>query len=507
MNTAVQTKYLGSDHNEPVDHRRNEHHINLVAPAQLSDRIVAQAYRPEIVEAISDLKTRSKCVPLSALASTRIRQGVTPRYGGDGPICLKLKDVRHLLVDSSTTNRVTLEFAKQNTDSLIKGDAVLINRSGGFTVGRAGAYLRSQSVFVSDDVFFFVPNDKCDAAFIAAFLNSWWGKRALESGINGSTGQLKLSRDHIAHLPVPSFPLELQKAVGNKIRRADRLFELAVASEKEMRSSLADACGRPNDFRSPSMTFFVAKNRLSSHRLNPTEYEPKLLAVEDQIATALDGMSLQMAMVTKRDLSNGATPKGAKYQKEGVGFLRVQNIRPNRLDLSDLVFIDSAADQQLKRSQIRENDIVLTITGYPGTACCVRAVDLPLNINQHSVRFQLSEDWNPFFVAAFLNSEWGEAQVKRRAIGGTRDALDYPSVRSILIPRISKEVQNKIGSHAEAYSTYLGEAPKLLHSALRDVESLILGNADKDKLMENALEESQWLLNNPAPQTKEDDVK
>src|SRR5262249_50600861 len=145
------------------------------------------------------------------------------------------------------------------------------------------------------------------------------------------------------------------------------------------------------------------------------------------------------------DIGGGATPLGASYQSDGIRFLRVQNLRPNRFDLSDIVYIDSRSDEQLQRSRLRVNDVVLTITGYPGTAAVVAQRHLPANINQHSVRFRVNEDWNPFYVAAFLNSDWGKAQVERRAAGGTRDALDYPSVMSICVPKVSSSEQDDIG--------------------------------------------------------------
>ncbi len=102
---------------------------------------------------------------------------------------------------------------------------MFINRSGGFTVGRAGAFLANNSTFVSDDVFSFIPNSKTDAGFVACFLNSWWGKRSLEAGINGSTGQLKLPQGHIDSLQIPIFPLEIQNAIGD-------MFEKQLALEK-----------------------------------------------------------------------------------------------------------------------------------------------------------------------------------------------------------------------------------------------------------------------------------
>lgn len=173
-------QYLGAPVDEAVDAKRDQYHADFLAPELVSDRLIAQSYRPEIVLAIADLKARHNCVPLATLAARRIRQGTTPEYGPGGPHCIKLKDVRHVLVLPDDPDTVSTDFAQNNQDSIVNSEAVLINRSGGFTVGRAGAHLRETEVFVSDDVFVFLPADGCDTGFISCFLNSWWGKRCLK---------------------------------------------------------------------------------------------------------------------------------------------------------------------------------------------------------------------------------------------------------------------------------------------------------------------------------------
>ena len=150
--------------------------------------------------------------------------------------------------------------------------------------------------------------------------------------------------------------------------------------------------------------------------------------------------------------------------------------------------------------EVRNHDIVMTITGFPGTACCIQEDDLPLNMNQHSVRFRLTEEWNPFFVAVFLNSDWGKAQIMKRSIGATRDALDYPSVLSLLVPNVQRKAQDEIGQHAERFPAYLREANQIISKAKADVEALIDGTLDEANLLAESREIDRWLQQNPSPQ-------
>lgn len=143
------------------------------------------------------------------------------------------------------------------------------------------------------------------------------------------------------------------------------------------------------------------------------------------------------------------------------------------MDLTDAVFITQEQDEQLRRSRCRTNDVVLTITGYPGSAAVVMDSDLPLNINQHSVRFATRDGWPPGFVAAAINSAFGKLQVDRLAIGGTRDALDYPSVRSLLIPAFDLSARMEVGKTVSRANVAMRIAEQLTKAAKLLVECLI----------------------------------
>jgi hypothetical protein len=123
---------------------------------------------------------------------------------------------------------------------------------------------------------------------------------------------------------------------------------------------------------------------------------------------------------------------------------------------------------------------------------------LPGNINQDSVRFAVRDDWNPFYVAAFLNTEWGQAQVLRRAIIGTRIGLNYPDVASILIPSMDRSEQDGIGEHARLYGDMLHECSVWVERAKAAVEELLDGTLDVPALVEESAETERWLAAHPS---------
>ena len=85
-------------------------------------------------------------------------------------------------------------------------------------------------------------------------------------------------------------------------------------------------------------------------------------------------------------ITKGTTPRGGKvaYSQSGIGFLRAENIVGyDKLDLSNLNYVDEEShNNYLKRSILKENDILITIAGTLGRTAIVPQQALPLNTNQ-----------------------------------------------------------------------------------------------------------------------------
>lgn len=140
-------------------------------------------------------------------------------------------------------------------------------------------------------------------------------------------------------------------------------------------------------------------------------------------------------------MAGGSTPKITESEQyysnstDGVSFLRVQNLSPEGLRLSDCKYINIATHEGiLSRSKVFEGDLLIKITGVGRMAITsIAPKDFEGNINQHMVvvktkNLQINEQ-----IAAFLNSDIGEMLASRRSTGGTRPALDYKALRSIPI--------------------------------------------------------------------------
>jgi type I restriction enzyme, S subunit len=84
-------------------------------------------------------------------------------------------------------------------------------------------------------------------------------------------------------------------------------------------------------------------------------------------------------------ITKGTTPTtfGDKFKGEGILFLRAECIQEDvGIDVSKALFISSETHSKLKRSQLSQNDILITIAGVIGRTGIVTERILPANINQ-----------------------------------------------------------------------------------------------------------------------------
>ena len=113
-------------------------------------------------------------------------------------------------------------------------------------------------------------------------------------------------------------------------------------------------------------------------------------------------------------IANSATHA---YSDSGVVMFRNQNIKPNFLDDTDIIHIDSEFEVKYKNKRLKKNDLLVARTGYPGTACVV-----PEKYENSQTFTTLiarpNENVNPYFLCQYLNSDIGIKYFESTQIGG-----------------------------------------------------------------------------------------
>ncbi|EJA9823268.1 restriction endonuclease subunit S [Campylobacter coli] len=194
-----------------------------------------------------------------------------------------------------------------------------------------------------------------------------------------------------------------------------------------------------------------------------SEYFKKEYLENEAIIKIKDNYAFLENFIVK--MTGGATPLGADYPDKGIPFLRVQNIMQNYFNVEDIVYISQQDDEYLKRSRLKFNDVLLTITGISyGKSAVVERDLIGANINQHSVKIEV-KNINPYFLSTFLNSKFGKLQSDKKITGVTRPALDYQSIKKFLIPIFPMEFQLEIQNLVKDSHKVLEESKELYKKA------------------------------------------
>ncbi|MCJ7633144.1 restriction endonuclease subunit S, partial [Candidatus Bathyarchaeota archaeon] len=151
-------------------------------------------------------------------------------------------------------------------------------------------------------------------------------------------------------------------------------------------------------------------------------------------------------------------------------FLQVQNIKEYEIDYNKVKFIPIEAHQKLKRSQLRPNDIIVTITGRVGTVAVVPSRIGECNLSKENARIRIRDEAvSPDYVAVYLNAGLGKKLLEKWNSGSTRSRTLIKNVRRIpiIIPNKDKQTQivKKVKMLKHRKNKILAEAENLFEKA------------------------------------------
>jgi len=171
-------------------------------------------------------------------------------------------------------------------------------------------------------------------------------------------------------------------------------------------------------------------------------------------------------------IGSGSTPRGGgnAYKEKGISLVRSQNVLDFAFTYSGLAFIDDHQAEKLKNVELRENDILLNITGDSVARCCI--VDktcLPARVNQHVAIVRPIHNRADFrFIFYYLQYLKPEL-LSQAEIGATRRALTKGMLESLEIHIPNNCEEQKAISEI---LTSLDDKIDLLHRQNQTLEAL-----------------------------------
>lgn len=245
---------------------------------------------------------------------------------------------------------------------LYKGD-IIIEKSGGSPsqpVGRVVFFNEEEDYLYNNFTSLLRPKKKRTVEkYIFWFLFYYYKSNKVLKFQNKTTGIINLKlNDYVDSINVPLPPLVIQQQIVAILDKADRLRQLDKAIEEKY-----DA---------------LAKSIFIDMFGDPVKNEK--------------GWEVKKLKEITSYINSGNTPKGGRavYVDNGIAFFRSQNVWKNKLVIEDIAYIDLDTHNKMKKSQLKNKDILMTKTGRINTensslgrAAIFYGEDNSANLNGH----------------------------------------------------------------------------------------------------------------------------
>ena len=144
-------------------------------------------------------------------------------------------------------------------------------------------------------------------------------------------------------------------------------------------------------------------------------------------------------------IANSATHA---YAESGIPMLRNQNIKENYLDDSDLIYIKPEFAAKYDSKCLKQNDIIVMRTGYPGVACLVpEKYEGCQTFTTLIVR--LKPNNNPSYVCSYINSDFGKKFINSEKVGVAQQNVGAKSLAKMPIKIAPKEIQDEFATFVD----------------------------------------------------------
>ncbi|WP_254767565.1 restriction endonuclease subunit S [Salinilacihabitans rarus] len=305
-----------------------------------------------------------------------------------------------------------------------EGGDVILNSTGQGTLGRAQVYPGDIRRAIDSHVTLLRTNEELNPYFHRYFLESRLGQALLYSMcVNGSTGQIELSKTRLDLLPVPLPPLEEQRKIAAVLHHVDRAIRHA---EKVIEKSATVRRG-------------VTRNLLSE---GVAEHDSFSETKSGQIPESWDTVRFEEII---EDTRYGTDTK-SNTDGRGYPTLRIPNVVDKRLTFDDLKHTE-LGDDELERLKLSEGDILVIRTNgnpdYVGQCVTFSEQDEPFVFASYLIRIRVDESRvRPKYVREFLNSKRGRSEMAgwiRSSAGNYNLSVGAMEKFQIPVPSLSEQ--------------------------------------------------------------------
>jgi len=461
--------------------------LNWIESNLFEDILDARAYQQKFIKNVLDLiKSGIDTKKLDELCKN-IYRGNTPEhqeeYDENGALLLKTVNIRSNELDMNKyfymTNTI---YNDQGRFKLNEKDiCITIMGATDDIVGRSWVYNKALGKACFSDGIAKIEDVKIDPYYLSTYINSKFGHLSIIQWAGSSTRSY-ITNNQLGKISIPIPSPEIQKYIGDKVRKAEELREeakrLKVELEILFKRYTGLSCEQVNieDVKSYG---YILPDDIGS-MIGAEVYKPDYIENQRQIKKAVKFVNLNECykyIVNGVDCRDYLDGNGTEYYKVGsISMFGIKDQNTTHINMS----LKDINDKQ----KINEGNLLITRKGSFGIAMAVSKKDEIGIISSEVFKLEIKNDWDTDYLAYFLNSEFGKKQFNQYSTGSTMKGINQQNIVEIIIPYISYNQQTEIGELVRAIKNKMAEPKELIQEAKQDIEDLIEGNLDTSKIKE-----------------------
>ncbi|MDO7846283.1 restriction endonuclease subunit S [Hymenobacter sp. M29] len=227
--------------------------------------------------------------------------------------------------------------------------------------------------------------------------------------MTGSGGQRRVPKVFLENLPLTLPPLDIQQRIADTLDTADALRR----KDQELL--------RKYDDLAQSIFYEMFGDPVTNTQ------KWSVLKISDMIDF----------------MTSGSRGWSAYYSEQGDLFIRINNVVKGKLVLDDVVYVNAPDNAEARRTRVQPGDVLVSITADLGRVAVIPEGIGEAFINQHLALLRFKQEFVPEYIAFYLSSSAGQAQIQRNNKGGVKAGLNFADILGIDILVPPKHLQQK----------------------------------------------------------------
>lgn len=323
-----------------------------------------------------------------------------------------------------------------------------------------------------------------DNYYVLTFLKSIYGQNQIWQGMMNSA-KPKIDMDTLKSIEIPIPSPEIQKYIGDKVRKAEELREEAKRLKKEAEEIIYKELNisvLENKFKDLNNKYTWVDPTNLENRVDSKYYDEKVLKIKNYFNKHYYTLKL------KDCLQYCARGKSfAQNCEEGIILIKTKNLNNSIISYEENFVCEKEVNNNLI---LKEKDLLFASMGVGSLG----KIDMYYPIKEKStidgtltlLRFRNDCKLKPEYVMEFIRTQIGQKLVYQNVVGSTGIiSISVEDLINIDIPFIEIEKQEKISKNVGKYLANFYTSKQLIQEAKQDVEDLIEGNFDMSKVKAN----------------------